>query len=79
MGTQLLLLDIFTGCYEDWQRPPDPSKVFPKKALCLQDANLLPSAGHSLIGPTRELPALVCSFLGVGQKAFPGVPAKKVF
>lgn len=50
MGTQLLLLDIFTGCYEDWQRPPDPSKVFPKKALGLQDTNLLPSAGHSLIG-----------------------------
>ena len=77
-GLRQLLLEFFRGCYGGWQRLTETSKLFPKKTLGLKDTFFLPSDGHSLSVPHRELPALVWPFLETGQKAFPGVPARKV-
>ena len=46
-GLRQLLLEFFRGCYGDWKKPLEPSKVFPKKTLGLRETFLLPSAGHS--------------------------------
>lgn len=50
-GLRQLLLEFFRGCYGDWKRPTESSKVFPNKILGLKEPILLPSAGHSLNDP----------------------------